>query len=196
MYLPSGALHLAWAQFFSQLAASAAIGDDAALMAAFEGISGSAGAGLAINQHTQAALPSLGAGDAGYLAWVTDYNHLLYWNGTAWQWGPGENGSGYIQFFAADPGSGWKFLDGTGNPITYLKSDGTTAQVNIQSMANTRYVQGGTVFTGADIPATATDVPVGTATAATGTAVTVASSTHTHVTGTPKSMVWLPYFRK
>lgn len=175
IYSQTGTLHQAWAQFFSQLAASAAIGEDAALMAAFETAAPGAGAGLTIHQHAQAALPALGAGDAGYLAWVTDYNHLLYWSGAAWQWGPGENGSGYIQFFAIAPGTGWALVNGSA--ITYLKPDGTTATVTPGSMADGRYVRGGLSFTGAQNAATA---------AATGTG----------ATGEPKNMDWLPYFRR
>src|SRR5882724_7957943 len=45
---------------------------------------------------TLMALPSdLTVNDAGFLANVTDYNHLLQWNGSMWQWGPGEFGGGF-----------------------------------------------------------------------------------------------------
>ena len=173
---PQGTLSLPWAKFFQQLFAAANTAEDAALLAAFEPASSPAASGLTINRCTQAALPTLGAGDAGYMAWVTDYQHLLFWNGTAWQWGPGENGSGYIQFFAVAPafGTGWALVDGSA--ITYLTSTGTTDTVTPGSMIDGRYVRGGAAFSGAQNAATA---------AATGAG----------AIGEPQNMDWLPYFR-
>ena len=72
----------------------------------------------------QATLPTdLGAGDAGFLVNVTDYAHLLEWGGAAWGWGPGDGGSGFVQGFVVDPGTGW-FLC-SGGQATFLKADGT-----------------------------------------------------------------------
>jgi hypothetical protein len=66
------------------------------------------------------------ASDAGLLLFVTDYNHLLQWNGTGWQWGPGENGSGYIVAFVNPPNQavGWVLCDGS-TGVASLLGDGT-----------------------------------------------------------------------
>ena len=79
-------------------------------------------------QSTQSNLAALaatlGASNAGLLVWVTDYNHVLEWTGSAYQWGPGENGSAFFQGFAVAPtGNGWHACDGSF--VNYLKSDGT-----------------------------------------------------------------------
>lgn len=68
----------------------------------------------------------LGAGDDGYLARVTDgFNHVVRWDGSAWQWGPGDAGNGYkYEFFASTPSSDmWALCDGSGT--TYLTGIGT-----------------------------------------------------------------------
>lgn len=85
-----------------------------------------------IHSRTQSQLATLaatlGTNDAGYLVWVTDYEHLLRWSGSAWTFGPGDAGGGYIAFFLAAPnGNGWVLVDGTATTI--LKSDGTTTAV-------------------------------------------------------------------
>ena len=83
----------------------------------------------------QANLPAnLTANAAGYLAYVTDYAHLLLWNGAGWQWGPGENGSGYVANFleGAGPGVGWHACDGSQQNV--LQSDGTLKLVTLPLM--------------------------------------------------------------
>ena len=74
--------------------------------------------------------------DAGFLFGVNDYAHVLQWTGTAWQWGPGENGSGYLSMFEVDPtGSGWHLYDGTAG-VKYLKSDATTGTVTLPDLTS------------------------------------------------------------
>lgn len=53
--------------------------------------------------------------DAGFLVNVTDYNHLLQWNGSMWIWGPGEAGGGFTVPFvnAPNPTMGWHRADGS-----------------------------------------------------------------------------------
>ena len=62
---------------------------------------------------------------AGLLIEVTDYRHVLQWTGTAYAWGPGEDGRHDIVGLPIDPDdtTGWKLCDGTGT--TYLKGDGS-----------------------------------------------------------------------
>lgn len=66
---------------------------------------------------------ALGTNDTGLLINVTDYAHILQWNGSAFGWGPGELGSGYFQDFAVAPsGSGWQLCDGSA--VHYLLATG------------------------------------------------------------------------
>ena len=82
-----------------------------------------------IHSRTQAQLTTLagtlGTADAGYLVWVTDFEHVLRWSGSAWTFGLGDFRGGYMQFFAVAPtGNGWVLVDGTAT--SYLNADGTT----------------------------------------------------------------------
>lgn len=83
---------------------------------------------------TQANLPSLTSASTGALYYVTDYHHLLQWDGQSWQWAPGENGSGYVANFpqGVNPGVGWHTCDGSLQ--NRLKSDGTLQQVPLPLM--------------------------------------------------------------
>lgn len=77
------------------------------------------------NLFALAAQPSLGAGDAGYIGWVTDYGHAVRWTGTIWQFAPGDTGNGFIsdRMFAPQE-VGWQLCDGTVS--TYLVVGGAT----------------------------------------------------------------------
>ncbi len=70
---------------------------------------------------------TLSTEDAGLLVEVTDYRHVLRWDGTVWTWGPGEDGRHDIVALPVDPDdtTGWQLCDGT--TVAYLKGDGTTA---------------------------------------------------------------------
>jgi hypothetical protein len=76
----------------------------------------------------QTDLPAdLTAVDAGFQYFVTDYRHTLLWTGVAWQWGPQENGSGFIVTFPTDPTDfGWAACDGS--TVNYLLSAGNVIQ--------------------------------------------------------------------
>ncbi len=57
-----------------------------------------------VMQSAQASLPTdLGTNDTNLLLYVTDFAHLLQWNGASWQWGPREDGSDYIAKFVSGP---------------------------------------------------------------------------------------------
>jgi hypothetical protein len=76
------------------------------------------------------ALPSdLSTHDSGLLVWVVDYNHLIRWSGAAWEWAPGEVGSGFIRDFLATPGPEWVLCDGSATD--YLVVTPTPAAVAI-----------------------------------------------------------------
>lgn len=96
--------------------------------------------GVNLVYSTQAALATLAgtltAANAGLLVCVTDYAHILEWTGTAWEWGPGESGSGYFADFAVAPtAAGWHACDGS--TVAYLKSDGTTANATLPNTVGT-----------------------------------------------------------
>jgi hypothetical protein len=101
-------------------------------------------------QSTQANLATLaatlGTTNAGLLVWVTDYNHVLEWTGSAYQWGPGENGSAYFQGFAVAPtGNGWHVCNGAF--VNYLKSDGTLGGAVLPNTAATAaYIKFGSAY--------------------------------------------------
>jgi hypothetical protein len=53
----------------------------------------------------------LGTVDAGFLYFVTDYNHTAIWDGKNWQLIDGQGG--YFIDAVANPGPGWQLCDGT-----------------------------------------------------------------------------------
>jgi hypothetical protein len=74
-----------------------------------------------------------------------------------WDWAPGER-SGYVGYFAVAPqGAGWKLCDGTGNPVTYCKRDGTTATLTLPDMRG-MFLKGAATAGTAQVSATAPGV--------------------------------------
>ena len=106
---------------------------------------------LELVSTTQANLAALGPTlQTGALVEVTDYAHVLRWTGSAFTWGPGEEGSGMLVPFAAAPtGTGWHLCDGSAG-VTYLKADGTTGTVTLPNTAATAaYLNLGPAYTNA-----------------------------------------------
>jgi hypothetical protein len=70
----------------------------------------------------------LTAGDAGALFAVSDYNHVVRWNGTIFEFGPGDPGNGFYASFAVPPAlsGGWQRCDGSAT--TYLVVGAATLQ--------------------------------------------------------------------
>lgn len=144
------------------------------------------------------AIPTLSTADAGFVFYVTDYDHTLIWSGSAWGYGSGER-SGYIESFLVDPSptTGWSVCDGS--TVSYLKSDGTTSSVTLPNLTgNPAYLKLGASASATINPAVApgfTDpvfsgnpvTPTGTVGAASGSfsvsagvANTVSLASHTH----------------
>lgn len=72
-----------------------------------------------------ASQPTLGARDAGFIGFVSDYGHMVRWTGSAWQFAPGDSGSGYLQTFPVPAqGVGWGLCDGS--TYAYLVVGGAT----------------------------------------------------------------------
>lgn len=103
--------------------------------------------------------------DTGFLVNVTDFAHILRWDGAAWEWGPGDpRNAGHIAFFDADPGDGWKIIDGLGDdgsaigalhPIAILQSDGTKrSNTTAAAINNGTYVRAAAAYDGTVTPAT------------------------------------------
>jgi hypothetical protein len=81
--------------------------------------------------------------DVGFLVWLSDYNHVVRWTGTAWQFAIGDAGNGY---FVAVPagvvlGVGWHLCDGSTVPSVVLGATITTANVVLPTVANQYYRQ-------------------------------------------------------
>ena len=85
---------------------------------------------------------SLGTPDTNLLIEVTDFAHILRWNGTGLEWGPGEQGGGYIVPFQLAPTQqGWLLCDGSTGVAT-LQSDGTQDfSVTLPNTAGSYYRQ-------------------------------------------------------
>ena len=89
-----------------------------------------------IMQTTSDGIPQdLGVNDSGVLIEVMDYNHKLQWNGTGWQWGPGETGGGFTMSFSSAPKpiTGWHAADGS--TVDQLQPDGGIKPVTVPSVA-------------------------------------------------------------
>lgn len=85
-----------------------------------------AGAPYRVAQSDLAALRlSYGSAETGLRIEVQDYRHVLRWTGTAFTWGPGEDGRHDIAALPIDPddSTGWSLCDGS--TVSYLKGDGT-----------------------------------------------------------------------
>ncbi|HZM78503.1 MAG TPA: hypothetical protein VFC19_22480 [Candidatus Limnocylindrales bacterium] len=98
-----------------------------------------------------ALVTDLGPNDTGFLYRVTDYEHLLEWNGSGWQWGPGELGSGYYALFDEDPITlmnpaainAWFVCDGS--TVVRLNRDGSASFITLPDLSTPAYLKGGIV---------------------------------------------------
>lgn len=90
---------------------------------------------------------TLNTGDTNKLYFVTDYNHLFRWTGSAWTWGPGELGSGYYQFFEDAPAGfgslAWQLCDGT--TVARTNAVGTTTNVTVPNVTTPAYMKAGII---------------------------------------------------
>lgn len=100
--------------------------------------------GLTITSSTQANLAALGPTlQPNSLVWVTDFGHLLRWTGSTYEWGPGEQGSGFITAFLTDPtAAGWALCNGA--TVDRLNADGTVTGVTLPNYATSAYLKLGT----------------------------------------------------
>jgi len=130
-----------------------------------------------------ASQPSLGSSDAGYVLFVTDYAHMVYWDGSAWQWLDGDRPGRFSDFYA-DPGVGWGLCDGsTYALLTVGGASLTTTNVTTPNLSGTAaYKKSGAAYTGT---ITAASGSTGTGTTSTGTGNTGTGSTGTNTMTIP-----------
>lgn len=112
---------------------------------------------VSFQNFTQSTLPTLTPQDAGALIHVTDFNHVLQWTGTGWEWGPGDAGGGYIQGFLTPPVAlGWHICDGS--TVGMLNGDGSVTQVHLPDYTTAAYLKlGKTLLAGPNAPSGLTD---------------------------------------
>ena len=117
--------------------------------------------------------------DVGFLYYVTDFHHLIEWNGAAWQFGPGDTGNGYFADFAVapTPAAGWKLCNGTATTYLVMGVTVTTAALTPPDLNGTpAYRKSGAAYSGAIVT--------------TGGALTGAGALD------PSHITVLPYFRR
>jgi hypothetical protein len=166
-----GIVSQVWSSFFQSIAASIA-----SLLTTVGAIPG-------VNNKTVATQPSLGAGDAGYLMWLTDYKHLLRWTGATWEFF-GDSSNAFFADFIIAPQTGlWQLCDGT--VVNYLTLGGTLTETPFTTpnlVGTPAYRKAAAAYTGA-IAAKAGSTGTGT----TGTGTTGAAGAHTpHIAGGTK----------
>lgn len=108
---------------------------------------------------TQATYPALTGVDPVFV-YVTDYAHLIYWNGSAGAF-VGDN-PGCLSLWENNPGTGYHLYDGT--TVSYLKADGTTGTTALPDLTSAgalaAFLEGGGTNsgpTGATAPTLAMD---------------------------------------
>jgi hypothetical protein len=128
--------------------------------------------------------PTLGAGDAGYILWLTDYKHTLRWTGATWEFFGG-NGNDYVQDCPHVPQTGlWQLCDGTATKYLTLGASLTETTFTVPDLISTpAYRKSIAAYTGT-INAKSGSTGTGTTgTGVTGTDVTGDESSHTHGAG-------------
>lgn len=103
---------------------------------------------LGVNSFVLAAQPGLGVGDTGYVGFVSDYLHLLFWDGGSWQWLDGDQ-PGRIDWTTVDPGIGHQVCDGSATTRLVLGATLTTAAFTTPNLTGTvAYPKSINVYTG------------------------------------------------
>jgi hypothetical protein len=138
------------------------------------------------NQKTQSGLSTLTGlltvNDRRYRVEVTDYVHVLIWNGSGWGFAPEDDGSNYYVLADEAPlGGFWQACDGS--TITFLRGDGTLTTKILDDLTTPAYLAGSNAAGGVLPASGATGVPSATVLVDNhidGSTVAVATGTHTH----------------
>lgn len=138
----------------------------------------------AVRSFALAVQPTLAAGDANSFWLVTDYAHLVYWDGAAWQWADGDR-PGRFGDFDSDPGIGWGLCDGSTYTALVVGATLTTRNIVTPDLKGTpAYKKSAAAYTGTLKAASGTTGTGTTGTGTTGTANTGDTSVaHTHSPG-------------
>lgn len=173
----------------------------------------------AIAVGTLAATPTgLGTGDAGFRYRVSDYGHEVVWNGSIWEFAPGDCGSGFFSVRALAPQEvGWQVCDGSAT--NYLTVGAATLSATAFTTPNPTdgtFLKRLAAYTGAidaatmtgqtaavdDAGATADDMNITSFLAGPGPTIAISNSRFIHKHGvgtlasTPKALGGLLYFRR
>lgn len=135
----------------------------------------------------------LSQSDEGLLWVVSDYQHVLAWTGTGWEFADAPGG--YIAGCAFAPaGTGWKLCDGSKTTYLALTAAGVAQQTTFTTPALTTsaaYLKWASSYAGSVIAATA---PGTTKSGATSTGSAFVASVDN--TGEPAHFGLIPYFRR
>lgn len=134
---------------------------------------------------TQATFPTLTSGSIPVFVFVTDYVHMLYWDGTTSVFCGDQ--SGLIHWAQSDPGTGYQLCDGS--TVNRLNADGTITSVTVPDATTAWFLEGGLVNSGP----TAALAPLFTGMPATLTG-TVSAPTLSINNFTPAGIVTAPVF--
>jgi hypothetical protein len=136
-----------------------------------------------VNVFTVATQPSLGAGDAGYLGWLSDYLHPVRWTGATWQFFGSDN-----NYFSVRPGTpqggAWALCDGS--TTKYLTLGATLTETNFTTpdlVSTPAYFKSIAAYTGT-VNAKGGATAAGSTSPDTTGSGTTGSSTDTFTTGT------------
>lgn len=114
----------------------------------------------------------------GLLYFVTDYGHLVRWNGSlaVWKFGPGDPGNGYFADYAITPQAvGWALCDGSAtNYLVVGASALTTAAITLPDLITTGVYRRGGAYTGVVAAAVAAGLTIS------GSLTTSSNGAHTH----------------
>lgn len=166
-----------------------------------------------IGSGTLAAIPTnLGSDNAGFRYFITDYGHSVTWDGSAWDWTPGDDGNGFLVPFPVTPSqAGWGLCDGSSYTYLIMGATITTGSFTTPNLTGSpAYIKAGAAYAGITAKAGSTgtgSTGTGTATGSTdndtgitegapsplttvdnnggGSTVQVASSVHLHTPFTP-----------
>lgn len=139
--------------------------------------------------------PNLGVQDAGFLWYVSDYNHLLRWTQSGWEF-VDEMGGYIVGRVVVPDGNGWKLCDGSATHYLHIAA-GIVSEVayttpNLNS--NPAYLKWASTYTGSIVAATAPSL--GSASRGTATPLTPNALTDVHADAEPQHLIVLPYFRR
>ena len=140
----------------------------------------------------------LGSNDYGLELYVEDFAHMLFWEGTTFVFGVGEDGANPIVGLPAAPAiaTAWQLCDGTAT--TFLNGDGTTSAFTTQNLTGQYLKFNNAGYTGTKAAGGDTGAPTATTLILSAGAVSVPTAAAVYPPGTIDlaRTELLPYFRR